>query len=73
MKTTTAVGIVGSIVVNAMLGLVIATVFSVTPAAQAREAAHRAPHLEQVAGHAAPEHARGGGPLTAVRMGWTAG
>ena len=56
MKTTTAVGIMGSVVINLMLGIVIAAVFSVTPSAQAREVAQcPAQHTE----HATTQPAAG--------------
>ena len=74
MKTTTAVGIMGSVVINLMLGIVIAAVFSVTPAAQARELAHcPAQHSEHTAPQPVLERGRSGGHLVAVRMGWEAG
>jgi hypothetical protein len=74
MKTTTAVGIMGSVVINLMLGIVIAAVFSVTPTAQAREVVQcPAQHTEHPASQPALEHGRSGGHLVAVRMGWEAG
>jgi hypothetical protein len=77
MKTTTAVGVLGSLAINVLLAAAVATLFSVTPAAQAAQAgkvAHcAAKHAEPVAAPAAPEHAHGGGHLVAVRMGWEAG
>jgi len=74
MKTTTAVGVLGSLAINVLLAAAVATLFSVTPAAQAGEVAHcAAKQTGQVAAHATPEHAHGGGHLVAVRMGWEAG
>jgi hypothetical protein len=74
MKTTTAVGIMGSVVINLMLGIVIAAVFSVAPTAQAREVAHcPAQHAQHTTSQPAAEHGRSGGHLVAVRMGWEAG
>jgi len=74
MKTTTAVGIMGSVLINLMLGIVIAAVFSVTPTAQAREIAQcPAQHTEHASGQPALERGRSGGHLVAVRMGWEAG
>jgi hypothetical protein len=73
MRTTTF-GVVGSLVINLMLGLIVAAVFSVTPGAQADEVAQCAmEHAAQPASTPAPEHARAGGHLVAVRMGWEAG
>jgi hypothetical protein len=72
MKTTTAVGVFGSLAINMLLAAAVATLFSVTPAAQAGEVAHCAKQAEPVAAHAASEH-HGGGHLVAVRMGWEAG
>jgi hypothetical protein len=74
VKTTMAVGVFGSVLVNMMLALVIAAIFSVTPAAQADEVAQcpRA-HAEQAVSRTAPEHGHAGGHLAAVRMGWEAG
>ena len=74
MKTTTAVGIMGSIVINLMLGIVIAAVFSVAPAVQAREVAQcPAQHTQHATSQPAAERGRSGGHLVAVRMGWEAG
>jgi len=74
MKTTTAVGIMGSIVINLMLGIVIAAVFSVAPAVQAREVAQcPAQHPQHATSQPDAERGRSGGHLVAVRMGWEAG
>lgn len=74
MKTTTAVGVFGSVIINMMLAMVLAAVFSVTPAAQADEVAQcPMEHAEQPVSHPAPEHGHAGGHLVAVRMGWEAG
>lgn len=75
MKTTTAFGVLGSVAVNLALALIVAAVFSVSPAAQAHEA--QCPTQQQPAKPAkdqAPtkQHA-GGGHVVAVRMGWEAG
>jgi hypothetical protein len=73
MKTTTF-GVVGSLVINLMLGVIIAAVFSVTPAVQAHEVAQCAmERAAQPVSTPAPERARAGGHLVAVRMGWEAG
>jgi hypothetical protein len=73
MKTTTF-GVVGTLVINLMLGLSVAAVFSVTPTAQAHEVAQCAmEHAAQPASAPAPEHTHAGGHLVAVRMGWEAG
>jgi hypothetical protein len=74
VKTTTAVGVLGSVVINVMLGVVIAAVFSVTPAARADEVAQCArQHAEASTSHPALERGHEGGHLVAVRMGWEAG
>jgi hypothetical protein len=78
MKMTWAV--IGSLLINVMLGLAIAAVFSVSPPAQASEPQGCA-HAAVQAGHnpaepgrapAAPGRAvsRHDGYLTAARMGW---
>ena len=73
MKTTTF-GVVGSLVINLMLGLIVAAVFSVTPAAQADEVAQcPLEHAAQPASSPAQDHPHAGGHLVAVRMGWEAG
>ena len=73
MKSTTF-GVVGSLVINLMLGLIVAAVFSVTPAAQAREVAQcPMEHAAQPANAPAVERPHAGGHLVAVRMGWEAG
>jgi hypothetical protein len=73
MKTTTAVGVLGSLAINMLLAAAVATLFSVTPMAQAGEVAHCAgQHSQPVAAPATQEHAHGG-HLVAVRMGWEAG
>jgi hypothetical protein len=70
MKTTTAVGVLGSLAINMLLAAAVATLFSVTPVAQAGEVAHcTGQHSQPVAAPAAPH----GGHLVAVRMGWEAG
>ncbi len=70
MKTTTAIGVLGSLAINLVLAAAVATLFSVTPVAQASEVAHcTAKHADQ----ASPEHTHSGGHLVAVRMGWEAG
>jgi hypothetical protein len=73
MKMTWAV--IGSLLINAMLGLAIAAVFSVSPPAQASEpqrcsGAHAAVHVAH--SPAAPGRAlsRHDAYLTAARMGW---
>jgi hypothetical protein len=73
MKTKT-VGIVGTLAVNLMLGMLVAAVFSVAPVAQAHEVAQcSGVHTEQAPAHAVADHEPAGGHLTAVRMGWEAG
>ena len=71
MKTTT-VGVLGSLAINVALGLLVAAVFSVTPAVQAREVAQCPQQAEQPASRPVTEHTRAGGQLAAVRMGWEA-
>ena len=73
MKRTTF-GVMGSLVINLVLGLIIAAVFSVTPAAQADEVA-QCPMEDpaQPASSPAQDHPHAGGHLAAVRMGWEAG
>jgi hypothetical protein len=79
MKMTWAV--IGSLLINMMLGLAIAAVFSVSPPAQASElqgcahAAVHAGHNPAAPGRAAPAApgravSRHDGYLTAARMGW---
>lgn len=68
MKTTTW-AMFGSLLVNLMLGLLVAAVFSVAPVAQATEVggAH-CPHAKQAPARApAPAHR---GYLVEARMGW---
>jgi hypothetical protein len=72
VKTTT-VGVLGSLAINVVLGLLVAAVFSVTPAVQAREVAQcPSQQTEQSAARPVADHARAGGHLAAVRMGWEA-
>jgi hypothetical protein len=74
VKTTMAVGVLGSVVINMMLALLVAALFSVTPAAQAGEVAQcPAGHVEAVMSRPAAENERADGHLVAVRMGWEAG
>jgi len=74
VKTTTAFGVVGSVAVNLMLGLIIAAVFSVTPPVQAKEVLAQCPEQAAAsASHTTPVHQHQGGHLVAVRMGWEAG
>ncbi len=73
MRTTTW-AILGSLVINLMLGLLIATVFSVSRPATAAEptacSAHAASHSRQApAQPARPGHRY----IVAVRMGWAMG
>ena len=70
MKTTT-VGVLGSLAVNFMLAVAVAAVFSSAPVAQAREVAQCSRADAPAAGVTAG-HARAGGHLAAVRMGWEA-
>jgi hypothetical protein len=70
MKTTT-VAVLGSVAINAALGLLVAAVFSVTPVAHAREIA-QCPDQKPAEAVVSPEHERAGGHLAAVRMGWEA-
>jgi hypothetical protein len=77
MKMTTW-AVLGSLVINLMLAMVIAAVFSVAPQAHAAEqqgcsAAHAAVHVKQAPAHAAPAPSGRGGYLVAVRMGWAMG
>lgn len=72
MKTTT-VGVLGSLAINVALGVLVAAVFSVTPAAQAREVAQcPSQQAEPAVSRPVSDHARAGGHLAAVRMGWEA-
>jgi hypothetical protein len=70
MKTTT-VAVIGSLAINVALALLVATVFSVTPVAHAREIA-QCPEQKTAQPVAPAEHERAGGHLAAVRMGWEA-
>jgi hypothetical protein len=70
VKTTT-VGVLGSLAVNLMLAVAVAAVFSSAPVAQAREVA-QCTHADSTPAPAPAEHARAGGHLAAVRMGWEA-
>jgi|HubBroStandDraft_6_1064221.scaffolds.fasta_scaffold116124_3 hypothetical protein len=73
MKKMTPWAMIGSVVVNVMLGLAIAAVFSAAPSANASEAqspdrhAAAPAHPPAPAAPAAPGHKS---YLTAVRMGW---
>jgi hypothetical protein len=73
MKKMTPWAVIGSVVVNLMLGLAIAAVLSAAPLANATEAqapdrhAAAPAHPQAPAAPAAPGHKN---YLTAVRMGW---
>jgi hypothetical protein len=73
MRTTTW-AILGSVVINLMLGLVIAAVFSVSPPLKAAEStecsAHAPTHSRQAPAQPAPSGHR---YIVAVRMGWAMG
>ena len=68
----TSWAVLGSLLINLMLGLLIAAVFSVSPAARAQacSAPHPADHAKPAS--TSPTHAPSGhdGYLIAVRMGW---
>jgi hypothetical protein len=72
VKNATTVGVLGSLVINLMLGLAVAAVFSVTPAAQARDARCAAEQAVQPTLNPTllPEQ---GDYVVATRMGWAAG
>ena len=77
MKTRTWAAF-GSLMINLMLGLVIAAVFSAAPLARANEAhacaAHAAPHSRQAPAQPAPAAApTRKSYIVAVRMGWAMG
>lgn len=73
MKVTTW-AVLGSLLINLVLGLLVAAVFSVAPSARAAErapcAVGRAMHATQTPDRPAAVHR---GYLVAVRMGWGAG
>jgi hypothetical protein len=70
MKATTW-AILGSLAINLMLGLVIATVFSVSPPAMAAESPACSTHAAAPARQAPAQPARSGHRyIVAVRMGW---
>ena len=79
MKKTTTWAMLGSVVINLMLALAVAAVFSVTPRAQATVAQSAAvPARDAICAHAPREvrpavHEQGDSYLVAVRMGWGAG
>jgi hypothetical protein len=72
MKMTKTWAVLGSLLINLMLGLVIAAVFSVTPAAlaEACSASHPAAHLKSTSAPTASAASGHHGYLVAVRMGW---
>jgi hypothetical protein len=71
---TMAWGILGSLAINLMLGLVIATVFSVSPPAKAAELPGCSAQAAVHAGQAPAQPARSGHRyIVAVRMGWAMG
>lgn len=72
MKMTKTWAVLGSLLINVMLGLVIAAVFSVTPAALAKacSASQPAAHSKSTSAPAAPAASGHHGYLVAVRMGW---
>jgi hypothetical protein len=77
MKTKTWAAF-GSLMINLMLGLVIAAVFSAAPLARANEAhacaAHAAAHSRQAPAQPAPAAAPARKSyIVAVRMGWAMG
>ena len=66
--------ILGSLVINLMLALVIAAVFSASPPARAAEAAQCATHPAPARGSAPAQRGRSGQRyIVAVRMGWAMG
>ena len=72
MRNATTVGVLGSLVINLMLGLAVAAVFSVTPAAQAQDARCAAEHAVSPA--LQPSLLREQDDyVVATRMGWAAG
>jgi len=78
MKKTTTFAVLGSVVINLMLAMAVAAVFSVTPRAQATVAQSAAAARDAICAHGAREarpavHEQGDSYLVAVRMGWGAG
>lgn len=74
VKNTTTFGVVGTVVINLMIALAVAAVFSVTPAAQAAEAAQcAAQHGAPAAAQPALVRQHAGDYVVATRMGWAAG
>jgi hypothetical protein len=73
MRVTTW-AVLGSLLINLVLGLLVAAVFSVAPSARAAErapcAVGRTTHATQTPDRPAVAHR---GDLVAVRMGWGAG
>jgi hypothetical protein len=70
MRTTTW-AILGSLVINLMLALVIAAVFSASPPARAAESAQCSTHAAAAGRQAPAQPARSGHRyIVAVRMGW---
>jgi hypothetical protein len=73
MRTTTW-AILGSLVINLMLGLVIAAVFSVSPPATAAESTECSARAAVHSRQAPAQPARSGHRyIVAVRMGWVMG
>ncbi len=73
MRTTTW-AILGSLVINLVLGLLIATVFSVSPPATAAESTGCPAHAATQSRQAPAQPARSGHRyIVAVRMGWAMG
>lgn len=73
MKDATTIGVLGSLVINLMLGLAVAAVFSVTPAAQAQEAQCSAAPAVQPKSAPALVREHQDDYVVATRMGWAAG
>jgi len=68
MKLTTTWAVLGSLVINVVLGLLIAALFSVAPPAKAAELAARATQSQARPTPSAPSRKQD--YLVAVRMGW---
>lgn len=73
MKNATTIGVLGSLAINLMLGLAVAAVFSVTPAAQAQEAQCSASPAVQPASDSGLVREQRADYVVATRMGWAAG
>lgn len=73
MKMTKTWGVLGSLLINVILGLVVAAVFSVAPAALAEACSGSHPaatHSKSTSAPRAPATSGNHGYLISVRMGW---